>query len=305
MKIIKKIGNSKLATVYVAEMRSGKYVEFVESVSPPIPRKKKWVSIVSTLFGCPSACLFCDAGVSYHGKLASSEIIEQIEYLVNRRYPTRTVDAEMWKIQFARMGDPAFNPAVIDVLERLPSHFDAPGLMPSISTIAPTGTEKFFESLLEIKHRLYPFQFQFQFSIHSTDDSQRALLIPKKTWSLKAMADFGRTIYLDGGRRTALNFALISGITIEPDVLLSYFSPEYFVIKVTPLNPTVAGRVNGLRPISLKSEKSLRLFEALRYCGFEVIVSIGELEENLIGSNCGQYISAITGSNYHTANELV
>ena len=31
---------------------------------------------------------------------------------------------------------------------------------------------------------------------------------------------------------------------------------------------------------------------ALRDAGYEVLLSIGELEENRIGSNCGQYIQA-------------
>jgi 23S rRNA (adenine2503-C2)-methyltransferase len=30
--------------------------------------------------------------------------------------------------------------------------------------------------------------------------------------------------------------------------------------------------------------------EALRQSGYEVILSIGEVEENAIGSNCGQYL---------------
>jgi 23S rRNA (adenine2503-C2)-methyltransferase len=35
---------------------------------------------------------------------------------------------------------------------------------------------------------------------------------------------------------------------------------------------------------------SEELISAFRREGFEVILSIGELEENRIGSNCGQYI---------------
>ena len=34
-------------------------------------------------------------------------------------------------------------------------------------------------------------------------------------------------------------------------------------------------------------------FERLRRIGYDVVVSIGELEENKIGSNCGQYITAV------------
>ena len=34
------------------------------------------------------------------------------------------------------------------------------------------------------------------------------------------------------------------------------------------------------------------MVQALRAAGYETIVSIGELTENDIGSNCGQYLSA-------------
>ena len=43
MRVIAKTGNPEIATVYLAEMGPAKYVEFVESVQPPIPRSKKWV----------------------------------------------------------------------------------------------------------------------------------------------------------------------------------------------------------------------------------------------------------------------
>ncbi len=51
MKITAKAGKEDIATVFIAEMDNGKLVEFVESVQPPIPREKKWVLIVSILYG--------------------------------------------------------------------------------------------------------------------------------------------------------------------------------------------------------------------------------------------------------------
>ena len=65
MKILAKTGTEDVAIVYIAEMDNGRLVEFVESVQPPIPREKKWVLIVSTLYGCPVGCRFCDAGEYY------------------------------------------------------------------------------------------------------------------------------------------------------------------------------------------------------------------------------------------------
>ena len=165
MKILAKTGTDEIAMVYMAEMDNGNLIEFVESVQPPISREKKWVLIVSILYGCPVGCRFCDAGEHYLVKLSKNEILSQIDFLIENRFPERKVPVEKFKIQFARMGDPAFNQNVLDVLEELPERYDAPGLLPTISTIAPGGTDTFFERLSDIKKTLYKDMFQLQFSI--------------------------------------------------------------------------------------------------------------------------------------------
>ena len=134
-------GNEDIAMVYIVETDSGHLVECVESVQPPLPREKKWVLLVSTMFGCPIGCLMCDAGGYYHGKPTKDEIFSQIDFLVDKRFPDRKIPCEQFKIQFARMGEPSLNLQVLDVLQELPERYQAPGLMPSISTVAPAGTE--------------------------------------------------------------------------------------------------------------------------------------------------------------------
>ena len=78
MQVVASAGREDIARVYIAEMRDGRTGEFVVSVQPPIPREKKWVLIVSTLFGCPVGCPMCDAGGGYKGKLFKEELLEQI-----------------------------------------------------------------------------------------------------------------------------------------------------------------------------------------------------------------------------------
>ena len=293
MRVISKLGREDIAVVHIAQSENGRLVEFVESVEPPIPRTKKWVNIVSTLFGCPVNCPSCDAGSRYHGKLSKEEILFQIDYLVWQRFPNGVIPAEKWKIQFARMGEPSFNKNVLDVLEILPKRYTAPGLLPSISTVAPEGTDNFFTRLLEIKRRLYSKRFQFQFSLHSTDEAVRRRLIPVETWSLSKMAEYGNQLYEAGDRKITLNFALTEDVPIDPDVLLAYFDPDIFIIKVTPLNPTYSADKNILKSLSIDGIEWDNIISTLRMAGYDVIVSVGELEENAIGSNCGQYVSSI------------
>lgn len=285
-------GNEEIATVYVGETGDGRLVEFVESVQPPLPRDEKWVIILSTLFGCPSGCRFCDSGSSYEGKLSASEILGQIDYLVSRRYPEGSVPAKKFKVQFARMGEPAFNPAVLDVLEKLPGLYDAPGLMPAISTIAPSGCDAFFARLIEIKKRLYPERFQLQFSIHTTDPAKRDWLIPLQKWGFDRIADYGKDFFDAGGRRITLNFALAEGMPVDPGILLRYFTPDIFVVKITPVNPTCEAERSGIESGIVPGQRNHDIVDRLRAAGYEVILSIGELEENHIGSNCGQYINS-------------
>lgn len=297
MKIVSSYGRDDIAVVYIAENQRKQYIEFVESLDPPIHRYQKWVNIVSTLYGCPVKCPICDAGNEYHGKLSLDEILFQIDFLVKKRFPSGEIDCRKWKIQFARMGEPAFNPAVLDALEILPGKYHCSGIFPCISTIAPKNCGSFFRRLLEIKKRLYPNNFQLQFSLHTTEEEYRKKLIPAYTWSFKEMADYGREFYGNSGRKIGLNFALAKGSPMETEQLKKYFAPDIFVIKVTPINPTFARTENGIESLFEDNDAFREVLWKFQSAGYEVIESIGPLEENLIGSNCGQYISALNRKN--------
>jgi 23S rRNA (adenine2503-C2)-methyltransferase len=267
LKLLYSKGDDNLARVFVAEVAGGARIEFVESVQPPIPRDEKWVLIVSTLKGCPIDCPMCDAGGRFAGKLTAEEIHAQIDFLIRRRFPDGGVPTPKLKVQFARMGDPALNDAVLDVLTQMPQRFRAPGLIACISTIAPAGREDFFKRLLQIKNRFYSQgRFQLQFSVHSTDARDRRQLVPAHTWSLAQMADYGRR-----------------------------FPPEQFLVKLTPINPTFAARRAQLVGLIDPGDPQgcREVAERFRRYGYETLVSIGALEENAIGSNCGMYVTRL------------
>ena len=292
MRIVATTGREDVAVAYVAETAGGRLVEFTEAVQPPLPRSSKWVLIVSSLFGCPVRCAICDAGGRYEGKMSAAEILEQIDFLVDRRYPDRRVPSEKFKIQFARVGEPSLNPAVLNVLTELPRRYDAPGLMPSVSSVAPNGCDMFFERLRDIKNRLYPDgRFQLQFSIHTTDELLRDRLIPAGKWGLDRIGEYGSGFRAAGDRKVTLNFALAQDAPVDPDVLLRWFDPADFLIKITPVNPTHRAVTNRIvSHVDPGREEAGLEIERLRSAGYDVLLSIGELEENRIGSNCGQYI---------------
>jgi 23S rRNA (adenine2503-C2)-methyltransferase len=293
MRILARTGDSSLATVYMADMGEGRLIEFVEACQPPYARSERWILMVSTLFGCPVKCLFCDAGGGYRGKPSADEILMQIDHMVAEWFPGGVVTASKFKIQFARMGEPALNPSVLDVLEALPHRYGNPYLMPSISTIAPLGVDGFFERLIDVKDRLYPLgRFQFQYSIHTTDTILRDRLIPVRKWDFAQMADYGERFHKPGDRKLTLNFALAQDSPIEADVLKQFFDPDLYLVKLTPINPTSRAVLNNLdsRIDPTRPETADMVARPLLDAGYEVIISIGEVEENEIGSNCGQYV---------------
>jgi 23S rRNA (adenine2503-C2)-methyltransferase len=293
MKVFAVTSNPDLATVYMADMGDERMIEFVEACQPPYSRDERWILMVSTLFGCPVKCQMCDAGGHYRGKPTAEEILKQIDYMVDEWFPSRIIPSQKFKIQFARMGEPAFNLSVLEALETLPGRYDAPGLMPSISTIAPHGTDAFFEGLIDVKNRLYAKgRFQFQFSIHTTDMTLRDEMIPVRKWSFTEMAAYGERFHRDGDRKITLNFALADGNPADPNVLLRHFDPARYLIKITPVNPTSHAIQNGMASHvdPYQPETAERLAGRMIDAGYQTIVSIGEAEENKIGSNCGQYV---------------
>ncbi len=295
MKITASSGRDDLARVYIVESDNGRKVECAESLQPPKAIEEKWVLLVSTLFGCPVGCSMCDAGTEYHGRLSAEEIYSQIELMVKRRFPDMEVPSRQFKVQFARMGEPALNPAVIHVLNFLPRRMKAPGFMPSISTVAPEGTGSFFHDLLEVKEELYGNgSFQLQFSLHTTDPELRRKIIPVKTWTMGEIAKYGKRFYSSGDRKITLNFALAKGSPLSAETLLEHFDPDVFLIKITPLNPTYRAAENGLTSHidPFRADHRDAITSSLKDAGYDVIVSIGEQEENRIGSNCGQYLRA-------------
>jgi 23S rRNA (adenine2503-C2)-methyltransferase len=148
--------------------------------------------------------------------------------------------------------------------------------------------------LLSIKKELYPKTFQFQFSIHSTEEEQRRRLIPVRKWDFAKMASYGERFIDENGRKITLNFAVSTSSIIAPEILKKYFDPRIFLIKLTPVNPTFSARKNNLDSLNnIFVNGHSQLMDDLKEAGFEVLVSIGEQEENLIGSNCGQYIQTM------------
>lgn len=119
-------------------------------------------------------------------------------------------------------------------------------------------------------------------------------MMPIDKWDLQQIADYGNKFFSRGERKITLNFAASEKISVDVRHLADIFDNEKFIIKITPVNPTYSAVKHGLDSSDAVFQK--RLAEEFTDTGFEVIHSIGENEENKIGSNCGQYILSERGS---------
>jgi 23S rRNA (adenine2503-C2)-methyltransferase len=248
------------------------------------------VLVISSQFGCPIGCAMCDAGRSYHGNLTASEMRAQIELLLGRWAPAGVERCPKLKVQFARMGEPALNEAVLEVLEWLGARRDLPGLLPCIATTAPRAGGSWLERLRRIATERFAGRFQLQLSVQSTCEAARRRMIPAACWTAGEMASFARRFVPAGARKVTLNFALAEGVPLEPERVAATFDPACCLVKLTPLNDTAAARGAGLRSVLSPSapERADGLVARLRSYGFDCVVSIGLAEETAMHSSCGQ-----------------
>jgi 23S rRNA (adenine2503-C2)-methyltransferase len=282
-----------VARVHLLRLREESWgvVECVGALDPALPREEKMVLVVSSQFGCPVGCLMCDAGKGFYGNLRACEMDAQIDFLLDTWAGPGAGSCPKLKVQFARMGEPALNPAVLEVLRNLPARHRLPGLMPCIATTAPLASSGWFEELREIKNELFPGgRFQLQLSIQSTSEHSRRRLISGSAMDLRGLSVLCARFFRNGDRKVTLNFAAIEGVPIEPGALGDMFDPSCCLVKLTPLNPTGMAGSRGLSSLFESGAEAVvtDLASALRENGFEVVVSVGLPEEGRNGTSCGQ-----------------
>ncbi|MCX7944444.1 MAG: radical SAM protein [Deltaproteobacteria bacterium] len=295
LKVISKLSINKVASTYIAYIRNSRknLIEFVDSTPPPnYDRKKKWVIIISSQIGCSLKCKFCDAPKHFLGNLTPEELISQVFYIVNNNHAVDPNKVDKFKIQFARMGEPSLNMATLEAMVKFKKFY--PSYIPCIATTAPLGSEKFFAHLLNIKDIFH--DFQLQFSINSTDPTIRDKIMPFKKLPLKWIANYSEKFYRKGKRKVVLNFAISDNTELDYKLIRNTFNPDTTIIKLTPINPTTSALRNGFRIDNDydKIHTYLRKHSiSLQRHGFQSIISIGDMRENTILSNCGQIANVL------------
>jgi len=196
-------------------------------------RTERWMVGVSCMSGCPVGCKFCaTAKLKRFTNLTADEIVAQVLFVVDQNPDFNPADAKEFKINYTRMGEPFMNiDAVRGAIEQINKLF--PNVHHYLSTIGLRNSD-----LSWIKDNI-----TLQISLHSLDETKRDWLIPHK--HKMSIEELGR-IRTESKLKTTINMTLVDETDWDVDVLAANFDPEYFFVKVSPINENEVSDKNGL-----------------------------------------------------------
>jgi len=258
-----------------------------------MPLEEKWAITISTQYGCREKCRFCDVPKVGHGINATLRDLQN-QIITGLHLHPEVKTTKRLNIHFARMGEPSWNPNVLDCGKWIKEHIDPDYKShPVVSTMMPKNNEwlkTFIHNWMRIKNRLFHGEAGLQLSINSTNEKERQLMFDNRACSLAEIAKI-----MDGivpvGRKITLNFA-VADYEIDPDILLAYFNPEDYIIKLTPMHKTMTALENKVETTGdyTTYHPYKHYEEALKKAGYDVLVFIASLEEDMGRITCGNAI---------------
>jgi 23S rRNA (adenine2503-C2)-methyltransferase len=243
-------------------------------------------------------CTFCDVPKVGPGKNASLAVmLNQIEHILYLHPEVKFT--KRLNVHFARMGEPTFNPDVIHAGIRLATmDRERCRIHPVVSTMLPdnnTNLILFLSDWVTIKNKAFDGKAGLQLSINSTNQKQRFDMFGGHALPLKDIAPcIVGILHRQGlkGRKIALNFAINDNTIIDAEYLANLFPPKWFMCKITPMHVTESCKTNK----DLTTDGYQRFYpyqqheNNLKAAGFDVLVFIPSLEEDLSRITCGNAI---------------
>lgn len=272
-----------------------------------MPLQEKWVITLSTQYGCPMKCTFCDVPkIKFRGNATFEDLKDQL-YSAIRMFPDVKYTERM-NIHFARMGEPIFNDEVIEFSEWLfknkrqikqDTGLSIETLHPVLTTSLPRKYKKLQEKILNwcsIKNDLYNGQAGLQFSVNSTCEKQRSAMYQGEQISLEELSKIAENMPFPVSRKYCLNFAYASGYEVDGEKLRKLFDPEKFMCKITPIHNNDSCRENGI--VTIGGYESYAPYkqaeDSLKAAGFDVLVFVPSMDEEDGLVTCGNL--ALSGS---------
>lgn len=273
----------------------GLYKEINGVANTQVDLAKKWVATISTQRGCPMRCKFCDCPqFGFHGNATIEDLIYEVETILCGETVSHT---NRFNVHFARMGEPTFNFNVLEftsnILRHLVSRYiNAKTIHPVVSTMLPKSNKRLEEFILkwcDIKNDEYRGEAGLQFSINSTDDTQRNYQFDDMSLSLDEISKLAKKLPMPNGRKYTLNFAVTAHTILNEKRLSELFDKNKFVVKITPIHETNSAVTNGFDVTTSYTDYDVyRQFEQPMVAeGWDVIVFVPSKEEDSDRITCG------------------
>jgi 23S rRNA (adenine2503-C2)-methyltransferase len=260
---------------------------------PLLPLTEKWVVTISSQYGCSMGCSFCDVPHVGPGKNATeNDLIRQV--LTGIKLHPEIITTKRLNIHFARMGEPTWNPNVLDATKWFKTHLDPEyKIHPVVSTMMPRKNEwlkTFIHNWMRMKNRLLEGEAGLQISINSTNENERKIMFNNNALTLGDISKIMEGIF-PRGRKITLNFA-IAGYEIDPGKLVNYFDPDDYICKLTPMHKTQEAIKNSIetRGDYTTFTPYEQIEKDLKLAGYDVLVFIASIEEDLGRITCGNAI---------------
>lgn len=256
---------------------------------------EKWVATISTQKGCCMKCKFCDCpNYGFYGDATVEDLIYEVATIIHGEEIKHT---DRFNVHFARMGEPTFNWNVIDFAEYylkplVNGYIHAKTIHPVVSTMLPKANKYLKEFIMEwcrIKNEVYAGEAGLQFSINSTDNTQRDDQFNGMSLSLEEIAELAAELPMPVGRKYTLNFAVTAETILDAKRLSELFDKNKFIVKITPIHETNAAVTNGFDVTTSYTDYDVyRQFEQpLVEEGWDVIVFVPSKEEDSDRITCG------------------
>jgi len=258
-----------------------------------LPLEEKWVITISTQYGCSMGCNFCDVPKVGPGKNATfKDLIKQV--LTGIKLHPEVKTTKRLNIHFARMGEPTWNPNILDATKWFKTHIDPEYCIhPVVSTMMPKRNiwlKTFIHTWMRMKNRLLGGEAGLQLSINSTNENERNEMFNNNACSLEEISKIMDGI-VPNGRKITLNFA-ISDYEIDPCRLIKYFDPYDYIIKLTPMHKTGEAIKNNIKTKGdYTTYYPYKEYEvSLKNYGYDVLVFIASEYEDMSRITCGNAI---------------
>ena len=262
-----------------------------------LPLTEKWVITISTQYGCSMNCKFCDVPKVGKGVNATYDDLKN-QIITGLSLHPEIATTKRLNVHYARMGEPTWNNAVLDftrnMRKELYPYIGDSLIHPVVSTMLPKTNKmlkEYLENWMDIKNNIFNGDAGLQFSINSTSDEERDDMFSGSSLGLEEISEIGRTLEMPKGRKITLNFA-VAGYEVNAEKLRDLFSPDKFVVKLTPMHKTHTALENGIKTDGdyTTMYPYIHIEESLKKVGFDVLVFIASDYEDLGRITCGNAI---------------